>query len=176
MTHLSVSLQGTGGTAGQVRIGANSESVVISNAAKTTTISGSLVANSASVSGALGANSITSTGRIVASALSTTGAVTVASVTTSGALSVGGSARVVGSFMLGDGTNMFTLGRLPVTGVMNGRTSVIVGQAGAVGSVGGDLIVDAVRRLTVCMVDCFANLLCVFIVGHWSFIWCAAAW
>jgi hypothetical protein len=118
---------GTGGTAGVVRVGSNSESVVISQSGKTSTVAGALVAGSLSVTGALSAATVSASGTLTAGALSTAGTLSVGRVTATADLNVIGTTLLTGSLLLGDSTNRYTIGRVPAATVA-GRSTFLRGQ------------------------------------------------
>jgi hypothetical protein len=121
---------GTGGsTNGQVRVGAQADSVAIGSLGHTTTVSGALVANSASVTGAITAAGMTLSGALTATGgMSTAGAVTAATgLSTAGAATVTGTTQLTGSLQLG-GDAMFTINRTPRVSLLRGRSTFIMGQ------------------------------------------------
>ena len=133
---------GTGATAGTLRLGTASGSVLIGSLLRTTQVAGSLVANTASVSGLMKSAAVSATGSLTATSAEIQGALTAQHVRSSGTLSVAGSSQLVGNVALGADIP-FTIGRAVQTTVFNGRSTVIVGQgAGHPSSAGGNLVLE----------------------------------
>ena len=116
---------GTGGTAaGSLLLGAASQAITIGVSGKTVSVLSHMDAAAAAFTGASLRDSLSSAGAVAGASISTSG-----------------TAVHVGSLILGT-DSYYTIGRARAS-TQHGLTTFILGQAGAAGSLGGDIAIDA---------------------------------